>query len=442
MNEMIDLDAIDSVGNKISRAKVQIMFKHVFLSCLVAKLEWVEDESVKVMGSPTMCVSVKQLRYHPEFVKETSHDDLMGVVAHELMHVIFQHVLEWRNPKGKIAPIWTMAQEHVVNDAVLNMFNLSLPGNYVYDPDAKGMYTEEAYQFFLKKYPQITDAHSKIFEMMLAGGEGEGDGSGGDEEGDEQGEGQAGSGEEKDGEGESPGGDIESLLEDIASKVMDSHKSSEGSMTEEEETILKGRIKDMVAEAATAAKMAGKMPAGLERLVGEIIDPKIPWQHVLADFSGGWARDDYSYRRPNRKYIYQGIVMPSLRSEMLEGVVAFDLSGSIGREEATIFYSELKGILNAFPSYRLHLMSFDSIVQNYQVIETGEEPDLDTLFKGGGGTSFHCVLDRIQVEAIQPNFLIMLTDGYASEPEQPNYPVLWVLTPNHQKPSWGRVCEL
>jgi predicted metal-dependent peptidase len=423
MNEMIDLESLDSVENKISRAKVQIMFNHMFLSCLVARLEWVEDESVKVMGAPTMCVSVKQLRYHPEFVEKTGHDELMGVVAHELLHVIFQHVLEWRNPKGKIVPIWTMAQEHVVNDAVINMFGLSLPDGIIYDEEAKGMYTEEAYQFFLKKFPQINDSHSKIFEMMLAGG--------GEDEGDEgEGSSKVGSGEgdkEEDGEGESPGGDIESLLEDIASKVMDSHKSSEGPMTEEEETILKGRIKDMVTEAATAAKMAGKMPAGLERLVGEIIDPKIPWQHHLANLTSGWARDDYSYRRPSRKYIYQGIVMPSLRSELLEVAIGIDTSGSIGKDEMTEFISEILGIMNAFQSYRLHVFGCDHAVHGYEIIEPGQSYDLTDVLSGGGGTSFVPVLKRIEEEGLNPEALIYFTDCYGDFGTAPNYSVLWLI---------------
>ncbi len=36
-----------------------------------------------------------------------------------------------------------------------------------------------------------------------------------------------------------------------------------------------------------------------------------------------------------------------------------------------------------------------------------------------------------------------LTDGYADYPKRPpEYPVLWVLTPDHQKPSWGRITVL
>lgn len=44
---------------------------------------------------------------------------------------------------------------------------------------------------------------------------------------------------------------------------------------------------------------------------------------------------------------------------------------------------------------------------------------------------------------MQPYALIYLTDGYADYPEHPpDYPVLWVLTPDHQTPPWGRVTVL
>jgi predicted metal-dependent peptidase len=60
--------------------------------------------------------------------------------------------------------------------------------------------------------------------------------------------------------------------------------------------------------------------------------------------------------------------------------------------------------------------------------------------KGGGGTSFIPVFDELKKTKCTPSILIYFTDGYGNFPEvsPKRYPVLWVLTENHQDPPWGR----
>jgi predicted metal-dependent peptidase len=403
--------------DKIDIAKARLIIDHPFLASIAMRLKWIEDEKAinPLNGQPKMMVNIKELRYHPDLVASMKQSVVLGSVCHEIMHLVYQHVLDWRSGEGKVSIIWTMAQEQVVNDAVLNMFNggkfrSALPEGVIYDEGARGMYTEEAYDYFLNKYPEAKDNQESLANML-----------GGDSE---------------DGE-DSP---LMKLAKEVVEKMVDHHEAGEGTLTEQERTQQEREIKALVAEAAACAKDAGKMPAGLERYIDEFLEAKIPWQQHLAEFTCSMARDDFSFRRPARKYLYSGIISPSIRSELLEVAIAFDLSGSVGREEQIAMYTEFRGILAAFPSYVIHLMSFDYVIQNFQTITTGQEADLEALFKGGGGTAFEPIFSKLAEEGITPNCLIILTDGYASYSfPEPEYPVLWTLTENHSEPPWGKI---
>ena len=82
------------------------------------------------------------------------------------------------------------------------------------------------------------------------------------------------------------------------------------------------------AQAANAARAAGKLSKDLERFVGEILNPKADWRTVLRRFCVEENKDDYSWMRPNKRYIGAGFYIPSLHSHgMGELVVAVNLSG-------------------------------------------------------------------------------------------------------------------
>ena len=409
------------IQDRIDRAKVQLLMHHPFLGVIILGLQWIESKRV-----PTMGVTHSKLYWNPDFVETIDDEVLKGVLAHEVMHIVFQHVLEWRQFSGKVEPYWTEAQEYVVNDAVKNMFNLPLPEGVFYDDKFKNMYTEEVYAILLKDDPKGERKQDQRMVMVISGdGEGEGGGDGG--EGDEDGQGQP----QKSAKG----------------KMVDTHVIEDGEpISAEEAQDISDKIKMTVSQAGSAAKAEGKMPAGLERIIGDLLNPQMPWRHLLAEFVMGFARDDFTMRRPNRNYLYRGMVMPSLRSEALEIAVAIDTSGSIQMSELTTFWSEIMGIMDVFPSYKIHLMGCDASVHSYQVADQTSDVDIAELMTGGGGTAFSPCFEKMEEEGIQPQAMVYLTDGYGSFSfPEPEYPVLWIMTPNHTDEDnvpFGKVCVL
>jgi len=56
----------------------------------------------------------------------------------------------------------------------------------------------------------------------------------------------------------------------------------------------------------------GSSPAGLDRVIEQTNRSKIDWRSALRRFAQEVARRDYSWFRPNSRYMPQGLYLPSL----------------------------------------------------------------------------------------------------------------------------------
>lgn len=183
-----------------------------------------------------------------------------------------------------------------------------------------------------------------------------------------------------------------------------------------------------VAQAAQAAKMMGKMSGGLERLVKGVLTPKVDWRNVLRKFVEKCRTDERSWTRPNRRFLSQGIYMPSISGETLgEIVIAVDCSGSIDDKALAQFAGEINAIKEDGRPVCIHLVYFDSEVSHYE--KYGRDDDLNIQSHGGGGTAFSPVFAYLEEHAIEPVACVFLTDLCCDDfGDAPSYPVLWVST--------------
>lgn len=185
-----------------------------------------------------------------------------------------------------------------------------------------------------------------------------------------------------------------------------------------------------IAGAMASAKAQGKLPAALERLLGEQLEPKVSWiDKIMAFFARKVGGGSYDWRKPDRRFIVRNIIAPA-RSGYGCGdiVIAGDSSGSITDDITTRFFAEMGGILEELRPRRLFVMWCDAHVHVVHELQDGA--DLYDVRKagavGGGGTDFRPVFEKIKELDIQPDALVYLTDGYGTFPkEAPNYQVLW-----------------
>jgi predicted metal-dependent peptidase len=344
---------------------------------------------------PTMATDGVYLYYNPAFVCELTPKELVAVCAHEVVHVAALHPFR-RGHRDPLA--WNIACDAVVNHVVTEA-GMQLPEGGV--PGVPGKTAEELYEPPKKrsKRPQ---------------GKGPGQGEGDGEDAPELGMG----------------------------GVLDPTGADGQPMSDAEREALIEETRIKVRQALDAQRRQGDVPAGLEQLVEEAEQPKVPWREVLARFVGGVTRNDYSWQRVNRRYASSGLLLPSLYTPgIADGVVGADLSGSMmGIVQEVV--NEVRGVIEVYESRTepppITVLWFDADVYPQEVTDVA-----DLKPQGGGGTSYVPVFKWVNEQAERtPAFVVMITDGVCdSFGDPPACPVLWILSaPNsHFHPPFGVV---
>jgi predicted metal-dependent peptidase len=191
----------------------------------------------------------------------------------------------------------------------------------------------------------------------------------------------------------------------------------------------------------------GNLPSSMKTMINDLVNPKIPWYTLLAQYIQKAVISDWKWIRPNKRLVGLDINLPSTIRENLNVIVAVDTSGSISNEELIKFTSETHSILSNMASVRMTIIDCDAKVQNVVEIENGQSIDGSKLpwegrpWTGRGGTSFVPVFNYVEEQGINPELLIYFTDGYGNFPsEEPAYPVLWVMTTDVYPP-FGEIIE-
>ncbi len=443
----------------LESAKTRLIMQEPFFATLALQKTYIADPS-----AVTACINGKVIRYAPDFIAGLSVEECATLIAHECMHPAMLHHLR-RN--GRDPQQWNRACDYAINlflqDAKLKLPEVALVDERFRDKSAEDIFdTLEAEK--PKPEPEEQD------EQQEQEGEGSGSGAGDgqkedqqeDQDSDEEGEnGDSDSSDDSEGDGDEQNSPPESLTEDSE----DSKPEDDQSVTSDDEapeidpTAPEnwGRVEDFdgddpmeeaeeqkqqVAMAVQAAQMQGKGSAGLERMVAELLAPKISWKEVMQRFLAEVAANDYSWARPNNRYLPSGIYLPSLNSLELGRVVfVVDTSGSIDTKALDQFASELKDAMTCFRFPVTVIYADDSVAG---VEELDPEDDLHPV--GYGGTDYRPAFDYIrQYIEDEVRAIIYFTDGWCdSFPSlEPDTPVLWAVTERERfNPPFGEVVRI
>lgn len=185
--------------------------------------------------------------------------------------------------------------------------------------------------------------------------------------------------------------------------------------------------KQLVTQAATIARMAGKLPGHLETLVEDLLHPILDWKSLLRDFVISSTKDDYRWTPPNKHYLWLPAFLPSLYGSSIEIGFAIDTSGSISDDDIKEAVSELYAITQQFNQFAIHMIQCDAEIQEYTKI-TKYEGIIPRKVKGRGGTNFRPVLDFIADKELDISCLVYFTDGRTDDwGNEPIYPVFWLI---------------
>jgi predicted metal-dependent peptidase len=187
------------------------------------------------------------------------------------------------------------------------------------------------------------------------------------------------------------------------------------------------------------SKSRGSVPAGLKRWIDKLRKSKVKWERIFHKYVGqALAKDDYSFVRPNRRFVPQDIYVPDLRNYIIGSVViGVDTSGSIGRSCLEQFAAEIAKIGHLVDE--LTVITCDARVHEVVKIRKFENFLKKIRFSGGGGTDFVPVFEKVKEMKVRPELLVFLTDTYGRFPDKhPQYPVLWVITEESGRVPWGQ----
>lgn len=363
---------------------------------------------------PVAATDGQNILLNPETFFPLSLSERVFVVAHEIMHGIFGHceMIHKLRMTGKVHyPDGTelgfdqedmnRAMDYVINDMLVQSKIGSYNSNWLWDTTIA---TEK---------DSVLTAYRRIHQDKKSGGGGGGGGNSGQKS-------------------------FDNHLDPGTTTGQDASSATSNRNEMEWKTAIAG--------AMATAKAQGKLPAGLERLFGDILEPQVDWtDKIIGFFARNTGAGTYNWRKPDRRLVTRDIIAPG-RTGFGAGdvVIAIDTSGSIGQRELDVFFGEMAGIMEDVRPTCIHLMYCDAEV--HDVVEVYDPTDLHDVRQrkapGGGGTAFQPVFDKVRELDIEPDALVYLTDGYAPFPKKaPGYPVIWGSTSGVEYP-WGEVVEV
>jgi predicted metal-dependent peptidase len=355
--------------DKLITARVGLLLRHPFFGNLATRMKLIDASD----WCPTLATDGRNFYYNNDFVYKLKPKEAEFGFAHEVLHNVFDHMgrRDHRDPV-----ISNISADYAANQILKDEGIGEVPSwiKIYQDNKYRGWSYEQIYEELESKATKID--LSTLGELLDEHLDGEGNGDGDGEDGDKKGNGPP-------------------------------------RLTAEEKKQIRDEIKEAMVAAAQAAG-AGRVPAGVQRLIQTFTEPKMDWRQMLRMNIQSIIKSNFSFARPNRKSQHCGAILPGLMNEeTIDVAVAIDMSGSISDKMANDFISEVKGIMDEYVDFKLDLWCFDTEVYGYQQF-TGDNADeiMEYQCKGGGGTDFDVNYQFMKDNDINPKRFIMFTDGY------------------------------
>ena len=361
------------VREKLITARVGLLLRASFFGNLATRLKLVNADE----WCPTAATDGRNFYYNSRFIEMLRPKEIEFLFGHEVLHCVYDHM----GRRGdRDAKLWNIADDYCVNaDLVKHRVGEKITTvPCLYDHKYDGMCAEEVYDILYENAEKI-DINSLLEKLLDDHLEGDGDGEGGSGDGDDKGNGKG-----------------------------------RPKLSQAEKDAIRDEIKEAVLAAAAASDGAGNLPAGVKRLIQDMTAPKMDWRELLRMQLESTIKSDFTWMRASRSGWHMDAVMPGMQLDpMIDIAISIDASGSMSDSMLKDFLSEVQGIMDSFPAYKIHIVTFDTEVYNPQQYDSENLDSIcDYEIQGGGGTDFDCVFNYFKENDIQPNRHIMFTDGY------------------------------
>lgn len=395
---------------KIERARMRLVTDFPFFGSVFFRLNVHEDPDCS-----TAWTDGESMGYNPEWLGKWSIEQIVGVFTHEILHVVCKHHL-----REELSPIYkdkhrkcNVAMDYAINPVVETTAGMALPDNCLID---------------MQKWPD--ELWEDIFNQLpdqppcpVCNDTGTG-----------------------------PNGESCPCSDGMIGEVRP-YKQGKASKAQKDQAA--NEVDQWVTAAGLKAKNAGRLTGGQEAMIKKILTPTVYWQDELQFICEDITRDDYTWTRPNTRYMGAGCYLPSMHGTRSVDMLFFvDTSGSLDDTMLAQIMAEVRNIIEHF-NIRVIVVYWDTKYKGHEIFDPEEvaDPSWGLTAKGRGGTSFGDVLDWMDSELdeleVVPEAVIFFSDLECSNypKDEPELPWLWCQVPDggrfndnylHHLPDWGR----
>ena len=346
----------------------------------------------------------KDIYYNPDFLSSLRSPEQDGLLLHEVLHAALLHPIRRGTREGRL---WNIAADIVVNGIIAQQSGFGLPKGGLRDSKLEKLSVEEVYELLQQETGSGRSlTYPDLLESALA----------------------------------PPFSESSDLEKDCSNKDRDqtasgknesdseSGKKAENLSMTARKADIESHWKQALQQATLIARTTqqGTLPAGIERELGQVTAPQLNWRTYLWRYLVQTPTDFQGF---DRRFVHQGLYLEALQGESVRVYLCIDTSGSIDNKLLRLFFSEVRGILSAYPHLKCELYYADADIYGPYELENNSKMPTP---KGGGGTSFEPFFYRVseQLDGSIQGVCIYLTDGYGTFPASfADLPVLWVVTP-------------
>lgn len=323
--------------------------------------------------------------FNPFFMRKQGEKQRQGVIKHELLHLIFQHIFTRAIGEQSYSVLWNWATDLAIN-SIIGAENLPkmvlCPGVAPIDPKT-GKPVDNKYGEFIKNAPPMMSSDWYFEELRKIQDEmGDGDGS---------------------------------IAIGSGIGTMDDHDQWQDIPTEVQDQI-KDKVREMIEKGVLRADQTndwGTVPQSIQEAIRRLVSREIDWRSIVRNFIGRCRtmERNSTIRKINKKmpYTFPGVKRP-LRATF---ACFIDQSGSMSDEDIALLFAELEGFAQETV---LDVYHFDTeIDENSHTVWKKGTPFPAAHRTRCGGTSFQCVADFCNDAKNRGRWsgVVILTDGYA-----------------------------
>jgi predicted metal-dependent peptidase len=389
-------------AGKIKLAMTRLADKYAFHARVLEQFLLQPRPAVGTMGVIVQGDKILLL-FSPDFVLETSADELVGVLLHEVNHVVLGHITA--DPK-EFPVRWarTVAEEVTANEFV----NETLPDGAISLDQFPGLPPRESTAQRYERLKKV--APSQRFPIHVdadvwIGGQGTG----------------------------------QSTLDDhrVWGEVQDRQVAQEVLAEVLQQASWQAEVPEGLRDALQALGV-GSTPGHDEYQLRSTAQGRLDWRQLLRRYVGQALEPSPSLNRPPRRFPDLIGIVPSRNYRPLRPRVlaVIDTSASISDDVLEEIAGELRRLAR---SHTVTVCECDTEIRKVYKFRNKLE-----LVIGRGGTDLRPPLAPEFFRKHRPDAIVYCTDGFGPAPDRPpSVPVVWCLTVGGRQPaSWGRAITM